>query len=473
MDIKSDEILDRLREVKFIARTKNINEADTRHKVIDFVLHDFLAWPKNRVALESYISPGFADYVLQKTNGDDLLFIEAKKAGRFFELPIAHCETETSCYISIKKLLTDSNVKEAMEQVRAYCMDTGCEYACITNGVTWIFFKTFEKGKRWETLQAFVVRNLNFFSHEYTKAINTLSFTAITERSSLPTLLSSAPPKDRSVYFTKQKIPSYSHPIKPNSLASSLRPIVTKYFGVIADYDTEFMDRCYVSQREYVGTSDGMRALIMDSLSPYFEEFGVRQLEDTGRGGRLGGRLKKNVRDKRQGEVLVLFGGKGSGKSTFLKRLLHHNPPPWLVQHAAIAIVDLLKIPEDLALIRQTIWERLVVSLDTDRLLDEDREMLTSTLFADRFEVAERQDLAGLSKTSETYNLQLNALVAAWKSDLPYCAQRLVAQLSAKDRGAIVVVDNTDQYPKEVQDFCFATAQEISQRLKCVTLISM
>ncbi|MCR9813591.1 hypothetical protein, partial [Vibrio parahaemolyticus] len=83
-------------------RTKN--EAETRHKIIDFVLHDFLFWPKNKVVVEEYINPGYADYILKKDNGDDLIFIEAKKEGVYFELPIPHCDSETSCYISINKL---------------------------------------------------------------------------------------------------------------------------------------------------------------------------------------------------------------------------------------------------------------------------------------------------------------------------------------------------------------------------------
>ncbi|WP_155741554.1 hypothetical protein [Burkholderia vietnamiensis] len=450
-----------------------MNEAETRHKIIDFILHNFLSWPQNRVAVEEYIAPGFADYVLKKTNGDDLIFIEAKKAGVFFELPIPHSADETSCFISIAKLLSDANIKAAMQQVRTYCFDSGCEYACITNGLEWIFFKTFEKGKRWESLQAFVVRNLDFFDHEYTKAINSFSFVAITERSALPTLLSSAPPKDRSIFYPKEKISSYSHTITANRLAIKLRPIITRYFGVIKDDDTEFMERCYVSQREYQGTSDGMRSLIHDSLSPYFESFGVQQLEDTGKGGRLGGRLTKNLKQNRKGEVLVLFGGKGAGKSTFIKRLLHHNAPRWLRDHAAIAIVDLLKVPEDVTVIRSSIWQGLISQLDKDGLLDADRDTLTRDLFSDRFTTARRQDLAGLAVASEAYNLKLNTLVAQWKADTAYCAERLVRHLSTQERGAIVVIDNTDQYSSEVQDFCFSSAQEISDRLKCVTLISM
>ena len=47
-------------------RKRDKNEAETRHKIIDFVLHEFLSWPKNRVAVEEYINPGFADFILKK-----------------------------------------------------------------------------------------------------------------------------------------------------------------------------------------------------------------------------------------------------------------------------------------------------------------------------------------------------------------------------------------------------------------------
>jgi hypothetical protein len=305
-------------------------------------------------------------------------------------------------------------------------------------------FKTFEKGKKWEAMQAFVVRGLKFFETEYTKAVNQLSYVAITERSSLPSLLSSTPPKDRGIFYPKEKISAYSHTINANKLAAKLRPIVTRYFGVIRDDDADFMDRCYVSHREYQNAAVGMRSLIQDSLTPYFEEYGVQQLDDTGKGGRLGGRLTKNIKKKRKGEVLVLFGGKGSGKSTFIKRLLYHKPPPWLRDHAHIAIIDLLNTPEDQAVIRNHIWTTLLRSLDTENLLASERSKLLGALFADRFEIAKRQELFGLSASSDSYNLKLNALIAEWKLDAPYCAQRLADYWMAKERGIVIVLDNTD-----------------------------
>jgi hypothetical protein len=465
--------LDRLRALIDEHGRRALNEADTRHRVIDFILHDLLAWPRNRVSVEEYVAPGFVDYVLKKANDDELILIEAKREGIFFELPHAPNEDETSLYISIRTLLTDENTKSAMLQVRAYCLNTGCEFACITNGHEWIFFKIFERTKRWEALQAFVVRNISFFDREYTRAYNVLSYRAITERISLPSLLTSTPPLDRSIFYAKDRIPSYSHSITANRLAATLRPVVNHYFGVIGDDDTEFMDRCYVSQRDYQHTFDGMRTLIEDSLSPYFASYGVQQLDDTGKGGRLGGRLTKNIKKGRKGEVLVLFGGKGAGKSTFIKRLLHHNPPRWLRDHSVIAIIDLLKTPEDAEVIRKAIWDGLVAKLDPENILNADRGVVLEKLFSDRFEIANRQELAGLPRASEAYNTNLNTLVARWKEDKLYCAKRLVNYWKDEDKGIIVVVDNTDQYVGHNQDFCFSSAQQIADEMGCVTLISM
>lgn len=473
LKVHASDKIEAIKQVIADAAARDRNEAETRHKIIDYVIHDFLAWPKNRVSVEEYIHPGFADYILKKSNGDDFLFIEAKREGVFFELPIPHNKLETSCFIPLKQLLTNENIRTATKQVRDYCYDSGCEYACITNGHEWIFFKTFEKGKKWETLQAFVIRSLDFFYREYTKATNNLSFVAITENSSLLILLASSLPKDRSIFFPKEKIPSYSHPINSNKLANSLRPIANRYFGIIKDNDTEFMEKCYVSQREYQGTLEGMRAIIHDSLSPYFAEFGVQQLEDTGKGGRVGGKLTKYLKNRKTGEVLVLFGGKGSGKSTFIKRLLHHNVPRWLREHAMIPIIDLLPTPESEEVIRKTIWETLVNQLDADCLLSSERNSLLSNLFQDRYEVARKQDLSGLNVSSEAYNLKLNQLISEWKADKIYCAKRLADYWENKGKGVIVVLDNTDQYKSGVQDFCFSSAQEISKQLGCTALISM
>jgi hypothetical protein len=296
MTLQEETSLDPLEGLKALRADlvgRDLNEADTRHRIIDFILHDFLAWPKNRVNVEQHVSSGYIDYVLSRSTGEPIILVEAKREGIFFSLPSGDLADKLSGYISIGKLITDANIRAAIVQVRAYCLDAGCEYASITNGHEWIFFKIFERNKRWETLNAFVVRDLNFFATEYTRARNFLSYRSITDQLSLMALLTTSPPQDRSIYYAKERIPSCSHTITANRLASTLRPVVKHYFGVIGDDDPEFMNRCYVSQRDYEQTLDGVQSLLEDSLSPYLANYGVQQLEDTGKGGRLGGRLKE------------------------------------------------------------------------------------------------------------------------------------------------------------------------------------
>ena len=79
MPAKSSDNFEAMQSIISSSDARTRNEAETRHKIIDFIVHDFLSWPKNRVAVEEYINPGYADYILKKENGDDLLFIEAKK----------------------------------------------------------------------------------------------------------------------------------------------------------------------------------------------------------------------------------------------------------------------------------------------------------------------------------------------------------------------------------------------------------
>jgi hypothetical protein len=102
----NDDAFSRLPAIIADSTNRNRNEAETRHKVIDFILHDLLAWPRNRVAVEENIHPGFADYILKKANGDPLVFVEAKKEGLYFELPLPHNADETSAYMPQAEMFT-------------------------------------------------------------------------------------------------------------------------------------------------------------------------------------------------------------------------------------------------------------------------------------------------------------------------------------------------------------------------------
>jgi hypothetical protein len=132
----------------------------------------------------------------------------------------------------------------------------------------------------------------------------------------------------------------------------------------------------------------------------------------------------------------------------------------------------LLEVPSTKEEILKHIWKSLVSGLDLDEVLTGDREGLLQ-LFSDRYELSFRQDLVGLDPTGEKFNLMLNQKVSEWKLDLQYVACSLAAYWSLKHKGIVVVIDNTDQYNTELQDYCFTIAQNISTLISSVTIISM
>ena len=98
-----------------------LNEATTRHRVIDRTLHEILNWPRTQTKCEEYVAPGYADYVLVDRRDVPILFIEAKKAGHYFSLPTTFATDTHYRFERVKTLITDEATKEAIEQVQKYC----------------------------------------------------------------------------------------------------------------------------------------------------------------------------------------------------------------------------------------------------------------------------------------------------------------------------------------------------------------
>jgi hypothetical protein len=451
---------------------RDLNEANTRHQLIDPLLHEVFGWPRNRVLCEEYIKPGFADYVLVRTDGSAIMFIEAKREGQYFSLPDSLLTDGLCGYVRVKTLLTDENTAAAIGQVRDYCLTMGCEFAAVTNGRQWIFFKTFQTGQDWREIRAFVVGRMEYFSQRFIEAHNTFSYNAIVERGSLRRLFFDGSIANRELFYPKNRISAYDALVDANGYASSLRPLADKYFGAIDVSDPIFMENCYVSDREYDLAFTNASRRLEDAVTPFLKQFSIRDFQDSERGGSFGNRIARNVVGLRPADVVVLFGGKGVGKSTFLRRLLFHRPPHVIEKNGVVVMIDLLSVPPDAGEIKGSIWKELATNLDHEGFMTSTRERLCE-LFSDRFELAKNQELYGLDEQSETYNIRLNQLVGEWKTDLVYVTGRLARRVRARHKAIIVNIDNTDQYDEALQELCFSIGQSIAATFPCVVVISM
>ncbi|GKW37279.1 hypothetical protein [Pectobacterium carotovorum] len=450
--------------------SKDFNEANTRFKIIDEIFTNVLKWPKTMISCEDCINDtGYSDYLLKKNEYSTYLVVEAKKEGVSFSIPKNYLKDRYS-FISMETLLTDKNILKTVNQVRAYCVEIGCEFACITNGNEWIFFKCFERNKNWKKLKALTIPNLTCFGKNFTSLYNILSYDALKDGSLAKNIGVSKKGK-RDLFFPKKTIHAYDEKIDANNYSRFFRPLTSRYFKDLDVNDSNFMDNCYVEDRSIVQSQEDLQSIIIDSISPYFVNEGIVDAEGEEGNIKFINRLHKN-RTTDRAEVIVLFGGKGAGKSTFLKTSVFHKPPKILENSCKASIIDLLKTPEDKESIKTAIWNKLIDELDEFKLLNESREQLTK-LYEDLFIVSKKQELYGLPEDSEVYNLRLNDLISKWKVDYKTTSIALKKFWKSRHKGLVIIIDNTDQFPQDLQDYCFTTAQEIADHLKCLVVISM
>jgi len=464
------EIEDILRKISVSADGRELNEATTRHRIIDTILHDILAWPKSKITCEDNNSAGRSDYVLKNELNEIILIIEAKKEGIYFNLP--HIFKTKPQITTIKKISSDNNISEALTQARNYCLAQGSRFGAITNGHEWIVFISFEDGKKWENLTCYIIPHITDFSKHYTEIHSFMSYTAICRENSLSMHLSQRRHSILPKFSPSLAIKCLDFEIKKNRLASKLKPIVLRFFDNISPQERIFMEKCYVIPKQYSRNFSGFSDIILDRINPFFEEYNVKNFYADEDGGKFGKEVEHKVTKKYRGDVVVIFGGKGAGKSTFIKKFFYHSPPSFIRNNAIIIFIDLLPCPEEKKLISSTIWKDVVFQLDMDNLLSGDRTGLIA-LFNDKFIIAQNQTLKGLDPKSQVYNEKLNSAIQRWKNDKKYVSKKLSEHWKIKNKEIIVIIDNTDQFTEKFQDFCFTISQEISNEIGCTTIIPM
>jgi hypothetical protein len=466
-------------EIEIIHRLKqkfgnhNLNEADTRFQIIDTILVDILKWPKETITTEKYIDGNRADYILKDKNDRPLIIIESKKNEDYFELPLTANSKELFQKINIEKLLSEERIKNAILQVKEYAEDLLCNFAAVCNGKVWIIFRINSKLKPWKKLPAYVIKDLDYFEKNYTSAINLLGYYAVNSEDSLNANIGLTKKTYSEIFYPKNNITAYNSPVNSNNYAGSLRTLSFKYLGPIPESDKDFMDSCYVTNK---GVNDSlqkdMQGFLHDSLTPYFKNLGFRDFIDDNRGGTFGLHIAEIIKKEKLNNVMVLFGGRGAGKSTFIKRFLYHKQPAKIKMHSQVGLITLLYAAQTKEQLTEEIWQKLLESIDITNTRNGAREEILA-LFGNEFLIFKRQILAELSETDSEYQKLVREFISANLKDTKLLCEKISLKWKDKNKALIIFIDNMDQLPPELQDVCFLTAGEISDKLGCLVIVSM
>jgi hypothetical protein len=324
----------------------NLNEADTRAKVLDRIFRDILGWDESAIRRETRTVDGeYLDYRFMSQS--NRLIVEAKRAGAYFEVPVGMSLRARRDGILSKA----ASLHEALEQVVTYCKSEGVPVGVVSNGlqvaVTLVYKPLGSKG--YDTL---VFDGLDRIASQYLLFWNLLSPHGNCEER-LKAVLSSAeflraPPVSSRRLLDEIRLPD--EVMHRNPVDVSLAPVIRHYFSDLVSEDrADVLKQAYVEssrQAQYGKQLDALLADHMPRLGPPVREVVRRRKQAAA----IDLALKEAIpgdEGRPEGTIVLLVGGVGAGKTTFVHRYFRFLMSEDLKERVLPLILDFTRTSED------------------------------------------------------------------------------------------------------------------------------
>lgn len=454
----------------FLVGKGAVSEADTRANLIDKILTQVCAWPEDAISREEHVDRGYIDYslVAQKRR---YVAVEAKKKGVSFTFPATtHKNLKLSGALS-----TDRAIAEAIGQVRGYCDDAGIRYAIATNGYAWIVFRAIREDIPWREGNARVFPTLEYIESHFTEFWNLLSFDAI-QRGSLDEEFGSSVRLPRDLHRVVDRLFNADLPLQRNRLHAQLHPLIQTIFEDIADQDAvEILQSCYVHTGSLRIVAQDLNTVITDAIPEFLRQQGAEPIrQGADHAGRFGTAIAQAL-TSHTGELYLLLGGIGSGKTTFIKRFQRTVGKAVLDAHSLWFYLDFLEAPIDPSSLELFAWRGIL-----DQLRNRYRDVNLETrrnikkAFADNITAISQTVLRPNLMRAGAFETALSPYLEKWQADVTDYVPRML-RVAKSDRGLHIVlfVDNVDQLSPAHQAQVFVLAQRVTRTVGSITVLAL
>jgi len=438
-----DEALIRFKEILERDWTR-LSEADTRSKIIDPIFKECLNWDEEDISREPHSASGFADYIF-KMNDRHILVLEAKKKGVPFRIP----DNFKNRHYKINGVISEcKDLISTIEQAQRYCIDQGIRVGIVTNGYQYVIFEAFRSGSPWREGKCVIYHSFEDISHNFGSFWNLLNKNSV-ENGSLIKVLSETP-ETKLFERPLDKVHNKEEKLTRNYLHEYVLPFVEYIFSEITDpSQLDILNKCYVYEKAYGSADAEIRTYFIDRMPYYAEQYNIKSFieEDKDAGiFRINFEKCENlVKSKAaKGSMILLLGGVGAGKTTFLHRFFK------------IILKDKLKF----------FW--FYIDFRKSPIVESEFEEFIYQKIINQFEVeyinAVREEL---EKISDKFSISLN------KNNPKKYVSSLFATLRCLGYSIALVVDNVDQHKAELQESIFLVTEHITDELQLVTIFPL
>lgn len=436
------------------------NEAQTRFDIIDRLLKECLGWKIDKIKVEQNNPSGYTDYEL--INNGTIAILEAKREGIGFKLP-ADLPAGIRAIAPLVSSNQNTKLKSAMLQAMNYANQQGAATCIVSNGNQWLAFI----GNRTDGVpplqgKALVFPSLESIMQEFVLFHNCLSQDGLINRRihSELSLTVETPPAPLAASLS-----NYPGLKKRNVVQTNLQFLGQTLLEDMPreeQYSDLFISQCYATSGALSSYAQLSRDILASRNVAMLQELGEIEAPVS---------LKKGLNPELSREAMaaaashrpiVLLGGVGVGKSTFIHHLMAVDAKN--VFNDAITIrVDYgsganFSKPSEFAL------SIIDTTLREDYNIDVDEAKFVHDLYRkelQRFDNGVSGELK-LSAPKE-YAIKRVDYVDSLRANRSEHLRRSIARIaSSRRRQVVIFLDNIDQRSHQDQNEVFLTANEMA-----------
>ncbi len=333
-------------------------EEEAKVKIINRIFNECLGWPYADFRLETHHGNGFSDYILVEGE-TPVLLIEAKRMGL---IEVNTAEKDKIRYLKI----SGSSLKASMdgiEQAASYSLSNGIPITILTDGITWIIFKTFVPGESYKSKEAVVFPSFDAVVADFSVFFDLLAKQQFGKKLYNPffdeihhhrLLLNQdlVAPLDGSDIAISQK----------SEIAFDLDRVFSNFFSRLSgEEDEDLLIECFVETRESRIADFSLEKLtrsVLGNIAPSDKDLDVELAK------LVTSSVEKDASES--GQTVFIVGPTGAGKTTFLDRFFRKTLPSLIRRKCVLIKVNCLDATgrEDTAL--DWLTEQLVVGLEKE-----------------------------------------------------------------------------------------------------------
>jgi hypothetical protein len=447
-------------------------EADTRARLIDRILAEVLDWPPESILREEHAHPGFMDYVLLLNKR--VAVLEAKKSGDTFQLP--HDITSGKTFTVNGIISKVANLQQHINQVTHYCFNNGIEYAIVSNGLQYVIFRAVRiDGIHIGRGRVVIFNGVEDIEARFVEFWELLSKTSVESNSLQRAFQDGGGP---SVQFGRvaDQIHAYKEKVTRNRLSEDLEPLITEYMGEIADEASrEKLKNLFVRSRELNAVLDAVGVRMSMSVSQTVRHTGrviepttVRDLK-----AQIEEKVRRHVNIPKRGEVVLLLGRVGSGKTTFVTHFLQIDSADLFEKHLLV-LLD-FRLLERGGSVHKFFYEHLRVALAENEIFMKVSSKELRRIYAPEIRELTVGPLAVLQRqNAKRYEEKIADYLVERFNDsethYPRVLRFLADKLSIR---CFLLFDNVDQHDFTLQQEIFQFAHSFSGKCHAFSIVTM